>query len=51
MWLRPDSNGPCSVELDYDGGWELRLCRLVSYLAILLLLALGARAVWRKATG
>lgn len=34
MWFRPGCNGACDIELRYDGGWELRLCRLVSILAV-----------------
>jgi hypothetical protein len=34
MWLRPGQTGPCEVVLSYDGGWELRLCRWLSWLAI-----------------
>ncbi len=34
MWLRPECAGPCEIAMDYDGGWELKLCRAVSYLAI-----------------
>ena len=34
MWLRPGRNGPIDVELDYDGGWELRFCRWLSWLAL-----------------
>jgi hypothetical protein len=34
MWLKPNCNGPCEVVLNYDGGWELRLCRWLSWLAI-----------------
>jgi hypothetical protein len=34
MWLRPGCNGPCEVDLEYDGGWELRLCRWLNYLAV-----------------
>jgi hypothetical protein len=34
MWLRPGCNGPCEVVLDYNGGWELRLCRWLSWLAL-----------------
>jgi hypothetical protein len=33
MWLIPECNGECDIELDYDGGWELRICRWLSYLA------------------
>jgi hypothetical protein len=43
IWLRPECDGPCAVRLDYDGGWELRLCRWLSYLALAgLLLAVPA---------
>lgn len=34
MWLRPSCSGSCEVVLDYDGGWELRLCRWISWLAM-----------------
>jgi hypothetical protein len=34
MWLRPECHGSCEIVLDYDGGWELRLCRWLSWLAI-----------------
>jgi hypothetical protein len=30
MWLQPGCNGPCDVQLEYDGGAELRICRLLS---------------------
>jgi hypothetical protein len=34
MWFQPKCNGSCDVELDYDGGWELRICRFISIAAI-----------------
>ena len=37
--LRPDCSGLCEIQLDYDGGWELRLCRYLSFVALALLLA------------
>jgi hypothetical protein len=44
MWLRPECSGLCEIQLDYDGGWELRLCRYLSFTAIsVLLLAI----LWR----
>lgn len=47
MWLRPECSGLCEIQLDYDGGWELRLCRYISFTAIgLLILAV----VWRIAS-
>jgi hypothetical protein len=50
MWLRPGVTGPCEIVLDYDGGWELRLCRWLSWAAIagLLALALAARSGLRR---
>jgi hypothetical protein len=38
MWLQPGCNGPCEVQLDYDGGAELRICRLLSAGALVTLL-------------
>jgi len=32
--LRPDCSGLCEIQLDYDGGWELRLCRYISFASI-----------------
>jgi hypothetical protein len=40
MWLDPRCAGPCEIEIDYDGGWELRLCRAVSFAAVGLVLLL-----------
>ena len=34
MWMRPACTGPCEVVLDYDGGWELRLCRWLSWASL-----------------
>jgi hypothetical protein len=34
MWLRSACSGSCEVVLDYDGGWELRLCRWISWVAM-----------------
>jgi hypothetical protein len=34
MWLAPECHGACEINLEYDGGWELRLCRWLSYLAL-----------------
>ena len=38
MFLRPNCSGACDIQLDYDGGWELRLCRYLSFSAIMALL-------------
>jgi len=45
MWFRPSCNGPCEVQLDYDGGWEIRLCRYLSAAALIGL------ALWAAQTG
>ncbi len=43
MWLRPECSGPCETWLDYDGGWELRVCRYLSLATISVLLILALR--------
>jgi len=49
MWLQPGCNGPCDVQLEYDGGTELRICRLLSALALFaMVLFLVARRVRRS---
>jgi hypothetical protein len=45
MWLRPELSGLCHIVLEYDGGWELRFCRMLSAAAFLSLLA--GPIVWR----
>jgi hypothetical protein len=47
MWLRPACDGPCEIVLDYDGGWELRLCRWASWLAIAALILVP---IWKRGT-
>ncbi len=49
MWLQPECNGLCSVDLHYDGGWELRICRWISVLAFVILLIMFFRPVKRTA--
>jgi hypothetical protein len=34
MWLQAGCNGPCDLQFDYDGGTELRICRLLSFGAL-----------------
>jgi hypothetical protein len=49
MWLQPGCNGACEVQLEYDGGTELRVCRLLSALALVaMVLVLVARRVRRS---
>jgi hypothetical protein len=43
--LEPHCDGPCTVELAYDGGFELRFARWASVLALLFG---GAWIVWQK---
>lgn len=35
LTILPGCDGPCEIELTYDGGWEYKLCRALSYLTIL----------------
>ena len=39
MWLDSPCSGPCEIQLNYSGGWELWLCRFAS---VLTLIAVGA---------
>ena len=48
MWLKPECNGACDVSMDYDGGWELWTCRVISYLAIAGLVVGMVVAGWRR---
>jgi len=34
MWLRTSCSGPCEVQMDYDGGWQLQICRWLSWMAL-----------------
>jgi hypothetical protein len=46
LYVRPNSNGPSEVKLTYDGGWESKLCRLLSasvLIAVVLYLWSGAK--------
>ena len=43
MVVEPRCNGPCTVELTYDGGWEHRIAR---WLSPLVLMAGGLWIVW-----
>jgi len=35
LTIAPGCDGRCEIELTYDGGWEYKLCRALSYLTIL----------------
>jgi hypothetical protein len=48
MWLRPECSGPCEIVLDYDGGWELRLCRWLSWLALAALAIVATGSLRRR---
>ena len=48
MWLRPECAGPCEIRLDYDGGWELRACRWITYAALGGLVGFGVVEVRRR---
>ena len=46
MWLQAGCHGPCDVQLEYDGGTELRICRLLSAVALSALVVFFS---WRAA--
>lgn len=46
LWLDPGCHGRCEVQLDYDGGWELRITRWISFIAFAALLF--APPLWRR---
>jgi hypothetical protein len=48
IWLDPGCPGPCEVELDYDGGWELRLGYYVSFAAIATLVVVPLAAMRKR---
>jgi hypothetical protein len=35
IWLRPERSGAATIDLHYDGGWELRICWWMSVAAML----------------
>jgi hypothetical protein len=47
MWLRPECAGPCEILLDYDGGWELRVSRWITYAALAGLVGFGV-VRWKR---
>lgn len=49
MWIEPSCNGPCSVELTYNGGAELIACRWISYVTLVALTALLMWGAWSNA--
>ncbi len=49
IWLRPQCAGQCDVQLDYDGGVQLRVCRYISFAALaVLLLVFPLRFIFRS---
>lgn len=49
MWL--ESTGPSEIILDYNGGLELRLCRAITYAAIVILLTMPVLILVRRRMG
>ncbi len=47
LWVDPSCNGPCEVRFNYDGGWELRLGRYLSFAAMLALVVVSLAGVRR----
>jgi len=41
--LEPGCDGPCRIELHYDGGWEIHIARTLPWLALLTLLRRARR--------
>lgn len=39
MWLDPQCAGPCEIDVRYDGGWQLRMLRWLSFAAMAALVA------------
>jgi hypothetical protein len=56
MWLQPGCSGLCDVQLEYDGGAELRICHLLSIVALAALVVFScwrtvrAGGAWRRPT-
>ena len=48
MWLQPGVCRPCEVALDYDGGWEFRVCRYASFVAMAGLLVMPVVPLVRR---
>ena len=48
LLIQPQCDGPCEIELNYDGGWEYKLCRLLSLMTVAGLLIWSARRVRRS---
>jgi hypothetical protein len=48
IWLDPGCRGPCEIELNYDGGGELRLSHYLSFGVMLALLAAPFAALMRR---
>ncbi|MBV8907169.1 MAG: hypothetical protein JOZ22_26300, partial [Acidobacteriia bacterium] len=48
MWLDPRCQGPCELQLDYDGGWELRLAHYLSFAGMAALVAVPIGTWLRK---
>ena len=49
--IRPHCEGDCEIRLSYDGGAEMAACRMVSWLAAVLLVAGVAVSEWKRRHG
>jgi hypothetical protein len=47
MTLRPACHGPCEIRLTFEGGWERRVCRWSSLLAMAAVLITAILKVWQ----
>jgi hypothetical protein len=48
MWIKSQCAGPCEIRFAYDGGWQLRLMRWISFAAIAVLVAGSAWMCFRR---
>ena len=54
-WIRPQCNGACEVTLHYDGGLEIRTCRMIGIVTslsmVMFLVTSLLAAAWRRVVG
>jgi hypothetical protein len=48
MWILPGCSGACDLQLEYNGGAELRIFHLLSAVALTALIVFVVRSAWRK---
>ena len=48
MWIQPVCSGACDLELEYDGGAELRICHVLSIAALVALIVFGVGSAKKR---